>query len=286
MNILSKQPTKESNIYEEQIIEPNSGWAMIDWRELWHYRDLLYLLVWRDIKTQYAQSVLGIGWALIGPFVGMIIFTILFGNLMQVDSEGVPYAIFSFTALVPWGYFYGALSSASNSLRGGISLINKVYFPRMILPLVAIFGKLIDFAIAMILLFVLMVWFQILPTLWIFMLPLLVLQMMLFALGLGMCATALAVQYRDVSRVMSFATTFLMYASPVIYPASLIPQEYRLIYGLNPMVGVIEGFRSALLGTNPMPWDLLAMGLMTTLILVFSGLLIFHRMEHSIVDVA
>jgi lipopolysaccharide transport system permease protein len=286
MNIPNKQSIKKGDIYEEQIIKPNLGWAMVDWRELWHYRDLLYLLVWRDIKIQYTQTALGIGWAWIGPFVGMIIFTILFGNLMQVDSEGVPYAIFSYTALVPWTFFSNALTGASSSLSGNMGLITKVYFPRIILPLVAIFNKLLDFFIAFLLLIVLMIWFQIWPTFWVVLLPLLILQMMLFALGIGLWTTASAVQYRDVNRIVGFGLTILMYASPVIYPVSLIPEQYRLIYGLNPMVSVIEGFRSTLLGTNPMPWDLFIVGTVVTLSIVISGIFVFHRLERSIIDVA
>jgi lipopolysaccharide transport system permease protein len=193
VNIKSFKPAKKENISSASeykiIIQPNSGdWQLVDWRELWRYRDLFYFMVWRDIKTLYAQSILGIGWGVLGPLFNMLIFTTVFGIMIRVDSEGVPYAIFVYTALVPWGYFSNALMSASGSLGGGMGLISKVYFPRVILPLVAVAGKLIDFGIALILLLVLMVWFQVSPTIWIFILPLLILQLTIFALGVGLWA--------------------------------------------------------------------------------------------------
>jgi lipopolysaccharide transport system permease protein len=267
-------------------IRPSSGWQLFDWRELWHYRDLLYFLVWRDIKTRYAQSVLGVGWAVIQPVFSMIVFTIVFGGLARVSSDGVPYAIFSYVALVPWTYFANSLTDSTGSLVKSASMISKVYFPRLVLPLAAVLGKLVDFSIALLLLFGLMVWFQQVPTIWALALPLLIVLMMLTAAGIGMWLTALAVQYRDVSYGMSFGVQLLMYAAPVVYPASLIPAQYRLIYALNPMAGIIEGFRSALLATNPMPWDLLAVGSVTAVVLFVSGILYFSRMEQFFADVA
>lgn len=267
-------------------IRPPSGWQLFDWRELWHYRDLLYFLVWRDIKTRYAQSVLGVGWAIIQPVFSMIVFTIVFGGLAKVSSDGVPYAIFSYTALVPWTYFANSLTGSTNSMVKSASMISKVYFPRLVLPLSEVLGKLIDFSIALLLLFGLMAWFQQMPTIWVLALPLLALLMVLTAAGMGMWLTALAIQYRDVSYGLNFGVQLLMYAAPVVYPASLVPDAYRLLYGLNPMAGVIEGFRSALLATNPMPWDLLAVGSVTAVLLFISGMLYFSRMEQFFADVA
>lgn len=267
------------------VIQPPKGWVSLGLKELWEYRDLFYFLVWRDIKSRYAQSVLGIGWAVIQPVMYMIVFTVVFGNLAKVSSDGVPYMIFSYTALVPWTYFSGSFSQATTSLTRNANMLSKVYFPRLIMPLSAVLGKLFDFSVAMLLVFVLMAWFRIMPTFWVLTLPLLVLLMMATAAGLGMWLTALSVQYRDINYGMSFAVQLLMYAAPVVYPASLIPEKYRLLYGLNPMVGVIEGFRSALLGTNPMPWDLLAVGGIGAVILVVTGALYFRRMERIFADV-
>ena len=270
---------------ELTIIEASSGWRLIDWRELWRYRDLFYFLVWRNVKVRYAQSVLGLGWAVIRPVFSMIVFSVVFGRLAKIASDGVPYAVFSYAALVPWSYFSSALTGASGSLVGASGMISKVYFPRLIIPLTTVLSNLVDFAIALLILFGLMVWFGMQPTIWALLLPLLVLLMMLTASGLGMWLTALAIQYRDVRYGLGFAVQLLMYATPVVYPASSIPQQYRLLYGLNPMAGVIEGFRSALLGTNPMPWDLLLPGTMVAIIVFIGGALYFRRTERIFADV-
>lgn len=267
-------------------IHPSRGLRGVDLRELWRYRDLFYFLVWRDIKARYPQSVLGIGWAILQPIGFMIIFTFVFGNLANVSSDGVPYAIFSYTALVPWTYFSTALTGATGSLIKDSNMLNKIYFPRLTMPLASVLGRLIDFSIALLIVFALMAWFKTPPTIWILALPILILLMMLAAAGLGMWLTALAVQYRDVNVAMNFVVQILMYATPVVYPVSLIPNQYRLLYSLNPMVGIIEGFRSALLGTNPMPWDLIAVGSITTIVSVISGALYFRRMEGIFADVA
>ena len=277
--------TQQQTGPELTVIEASSGWRLIDWRELWRYRDLFYFLVWRNVKVRYAQSVLGLGWAVIRPVFSMIVFSIVFGRLAKVSSDGVPYAIFSYAALVPWTYFSSALTGASGSLVGASGMISKVYFPRLIIPLTTVLSNLVDFAIALLILFGLMVWFGMQPTIWALLLPLLVLLMMLTVTGLGMWLTALAIQYRDVNYGLSFAVQLLMYAAPVVYPASSIPQQYRWLYGLNPMAGVIEGFRSALLGTNPMPWDLLLPGTITAIIIFIGGALYFRRMERIFADV-
>jgi lipopolysaccharide transport system permease protein len=267
------------------VFEAKSGWRFIDFHELWEYRDLFYFLVWRNIKVRYAQSVLGVGWAIIQPVFSMIVFTIVFGRLAKIGSEGVPYAIFSYAALVPWTYFSNALTQSGASLVGASGMISKVYFPRLIIPMSPVLDTLVDFGISLILLVGLMIWFKIAPTIWVLTLPLLILLMMLTASGLGMWLTALAVQYRDVNYGMKFAIQLLMYASPVVYPASLVPGQYRLLFGINPMAGVIEGFRAALIGTRPMPWDLIAVGSVTALVVAVSGAFYFRHTERIFADV-
>ena len=255
------------------VIEPAGVWVPLRLRELWEHRDLLYILVLRDIKVRYAQSVLGIGWAVIQPLFTMLTFTIVFGNLAKVPSGGVPYAIFSYAALVPWTYFSTSLTHASGSVLNAAGMITKVYFPRLILPLAPLLSKLVDLGIAMVLLVGMMIYFRIVPTLWALSLPLLILLAMLTALGYGYRVTDLS----------------------VVYPLTLVPEKaeflgrvwpVRRIYGLNPMAGVIEGFRSALLGTTPMPWDLLGMGAATALAIAVSGAFYFRRMERVFADIA
>ena len=268
------------------IIEPRSGWRLIDWRELRDYRDLFLFLTWRNIKVLYAQSAIGIGWAVIQPLFSMILFTLVFGKLAKISSDGVPYAVFSFTALVPWTYFSNSLTQGVNSLVQNANMISKVYFPRLILPMSAVAAKLLDFSIAMLVLAALMVWYRMVPTLGILALPLLILLMILTAAGLGAWLTALAIQYRDVKHAMTFVVQLLMYAAPVVYPTSLIPERYQLLYAINPMVGVIEGFRAALLGTRPMPWDFIAVGAASALVIALTGALYFRRKERIFADVA
>lgn len=268
------------------ILRPRSGWQLIDFRELVQYRDLFYFLVWRDIKVRYAQSILGIGWAIIQPVFSMIIFTLIFGRLANIGSDGVPYAIFSFTALVPWAYFSNAMTDSSSSLITSAEMLKKIYFPRIMIPLTAILAKLVDFTIAFILLLLLMPLFGVAPTWNAVFLPLLIVLMTLTAAGIGMWLTALAIQFRDVRYGLNFAVQLLMYASPVVYSVTLIPEHLRIIYALNPLVGVIEGFRSALLGTNPMPWDYIGVGAMVAVFLFISGAFYFRRMEKVFADVA
>ena len=247
---------------------------------------MFYFLVWKDIKARYAQSVLGIGWAVIQPLFSMIIFTIVFGSLAKIDSNGVPYAIFSFTALVPWTYFSGSLSASSGSLLSASNMITKVYFPRLIIPLVPIISKLVDFFITLILLACMMVFYGFSPNMEIFFLPFLIFLMMLTASGLGMWFTALSIQYRDINHGMGFFVQLLMYAAPVVYSTSNIPDSYRTIYGLFPMAGVIEGFRAILLHTFIIPWDIILSGTITSIILFITGLFYFRRMEKYFADVA
>lgn len=267
------------------VVDAEGRQPLVDWRELWRYRDLFYFLVWRDIKTRYAQSILGIGWAIIQPLFSMVIFTIVFGNLANVDSDGVPYAIFSYAALVPWTYFSSALTEATNSLVNASNMITKVYFPRLVIPLAPVAAKLLDFGIALLILFAMMLWFGISPTTGALTLPLLVLLMIVTASGIGMWLTALSVQYRDIRYAMSLAVQLLMYAAPVVYPTSLIPEQWRPWYAINPMVGVIEGFRSSLLGTIAMPWELIGIGAFSAGLVFVSGLIYFRRTEKIFADV-
>jgi lipopolysaccharide transport system permease protein len=274
----------------QTIIEPKTGWQLIDWSELRQYKDLLYFLVWRDIKVLYKQTVLGFTWAVIRPVFSMIIFSVVFGNLAKVPSDGVPYPIFSYAALLPWTYFATAMTESTNSLISNLNMLTKVYFPRLVIPLAPILAKLVDFGIAFIILGLMMAWYGIAPTWNVAFLPLLVVLMILTAAGMGMWLSAMAIQYRDVRHAIQFAVQVLMYAAPVVWPVSLITERFgptvRLVYGLYPMAGVIEGFRSALLGATPMPWDLILMGGISAVLIAVSGALYFRRMERIFADVA
>jgi len=268
------------------VIEPKVGWKLIDWRECMEYRDLLYFLVLRDVTVLYKQTILGFAWAILNPFFSMVVFTVIFGMLLKVPSDGQPYAVFSFAALLPWTYFSQSLSGASGSLISGTGLFTKVYFPRVFIPLVPVFSKLVDFAIAALFLALLMMWYRIVPSWQVVFLPVLIAVMMLTAAGAGMFLAALAVQYRDIRHAMTFVVQALMYAAPVVWPASRLPEQYRLWYGLYPMAGVIEGFRAALLNTGPMPWDLVGMGAITAVISFLAGAAYFRRTERFFADVA
>lgn len=268
------------------IIEPKSGWQVIDWQELREYRDLFYFLVWRDIKVLYKQTILGFAWAIIRPVTSMIIFSVIFGGLAKVPSDGVPYPIFTYVALLPWTYFSTAMTASTDSLIANAGMLTKVYFPRLVIPMSPVLAKLVDFGIAFIILGLMMAWYRIMPTLNILFLPLLILLMILTAVGIGTWLSSLAVQYRDVKHASQFITQILMYAAPVVWPASLIPEQFRLLYGLYPMAGVIEGFRAALIGATPMPWDLILMGTFSSLVIAISGVFYFRRMERTFADVA
>ncbi len=274
-------------------IEPPTGWQTVNWREVFEYRDLLFQQVYRGVTVAYKQTVLGFGWAIIRPVLSMIVFTVIFGNLAKVPSDGVPYALFSYTALLPWQYFASALSGTTGSLVGNRNIFTKVYFPRLILPLVPLGTGLVEFGIAFGILVVLMVWYSVIPTLWVLFLPVLILILMLTALGAGLWLSSLALQYRDVGQMVGFGAQLLMYAAPVVWPVSLLGEKFpdhietiRLLYGLYPMAGVIEGFRASLLGTVPMPWDLIGMGALTAVVLTVTGAFYFRRTEHVFADVA
>lgn len=275
---------------ESIVIKPVPSRQLVDWRELRDYRDLFYFLIVRDIKVLYKQTVLGFGWAIIRPVISMIIFTVIFGDLAQVSSDGVPYAIFNYVALVPWLYFSTALTAAALSLVNNTDMLTKVYIPRLAFPITPIFAKMVDFFISFVIVFVLMAWFKIWPTANVLLLPILILLMMLTATGMGLWFAAMSVQYRDVKHAMPFITQVLMYAAPVVWSGSLIGERFgeigRLLFALYPMVGVIEGFRSALLNTAPMPWDMILVGYLSAFGMTISGLAYFKRMEFYFADVA
>ncbi|MCC9601446.1 ABC transporter permease [Stieleria sp. JC731] len=281
---LSDGPSASSGY--ELIIEPRKGLQLFDWKELVAYRDLFRFLIWRQIKVRYAQSAIGIGWAVIQPLFSMVLFTVIFGKLAEIDSNGAPYALFSLAALLPWTYFSNAITDGVASLVSEANMLRKIYFPRLLLPLSAVCAKLVDFVIAAVMMGILMVIYQHAPPIQILVLPLAAALMIITASGVSVWLTALAVQYRDVKHAMSFLVQLGMYASPVVYPVSLIPDQYRLLYAINPMAGVIEAFRAGLLGTQPIPWDLLAVGTVSSSVLLLSGLLFFRSKEKIFADVA
>ncbi len=270
-------------------IRPRKGWQLINFNEILAYRDLFYFLIWRDMKVRYAQSILGIGWAIIQPLFQTGVFTLIFARVGDLQAEGdtTPYILFSFAATVPWAFFSSALNEASGVLVGQAHMITKVYFPRLILPLTTVLGKLIDLAIACTLLAVVMASYGRTPTMEALFLPVIVLFMVFSASGLGMLLTALAIQYRDIRYAMGFIVQLMMYVSPVIFSTSaVIPEKFRLLYAINPMVGVIEGFRASLLGGQPMPWDLITVSGLSAVVIFTVGALYFRRMERHFADVA
>jgi lipopolysaccharide transport system permease protein len=267
------------------VVEPARRLLDLDLRALWQYRELLYFLIWRDVKVRYKQTAIGFTWVIIQPLVTMVIFTVIFGNFANIPSDGLPYPIFSFTALLPWSYFAQALGQSGRSLVGNAGLISKVYFPRLVIPLVSVSSPLVDFAVSFLVLLGMMVWFSVTPTWGVLLLPVFLLLAALTAFAVGLWLSALNVRYRDVSQLMPFLVQVWMYASPVIYPVSTIPEKWRLLYSLNPMVGVIEGFRWALLGKSSPDFTVMAVGSAIVLLLLAGGLVYFKRVESSFADV-
>jgi lipopolysaccharide transport system permease protein len=282
--------SSSESLSQTTVIKPKSGWQLIDWKELVEYRDLFYFLIKRDVLAIYKQTIMGFTWAIIRPVFSMIVFSVIFGGLAKIPSDGIPYPIFSYAALIPWTYFSAAMNASTQSLISGKGIFTKVYFPRLIIPLTPVFSKLVDFTIAFIILFGLMAWYGISPTVNIVFLPILILMMILTASGVGMWLSAMAIQYRDIPQGVGFLSQLLMYAAPVVWPLSLLQERFgesaTLIYGIYPMVGVIEGFRSSLLGHNPMPWKLIGIGTLTAIFLFISGALYFKNKERIFVDVA
>lgn len=268
------------------VIKPSRGWRAINIDEVLHYKDLLWFLTIRGIKAKYAQSVLGVSWAVIQPLFSTLVFTVVFGSLAKIDSNGVPYFLFSFAALVPWTFFSNTLTESANSLVANASMINKVYFPRLVLPLSSVFSKGLDFLISFMLLLGLLVAYRIVPHWEVVFLPWIILVLLMTSLGIGMILSAMAVQYRDVKHAMTFAVQLLMYAAPVVYPTTNVPAQYQFWYALNPMVGVIESFRSVFLHTIPFPYEWMGLGTLTASMLFVFGLFYFRRMERVFADVA
>ena len=266
-------------------IEPSRGWAALDLQGVWEYRELVWFLIWRDIKVRYKQASLGIAWAVIQPVMTMLVFTLIFGRLAQLPSDGFPYPVFTFTALLPWQLFSGALTGSANSVVNSASLISKVYFPRLVIPIASVMATLVDFSISFGVLLGLMAWYGISLRLAVVVLPLLVMLALAIALAVGLWASALNVRYRDVRHVMPFVVQFWLLASPVAYSTSLITSPaWRAVYSLNPMVGVIEGFRWAVLGSTP-PSVLVVPSVLVTGVLLAGGLFFFRRTEASFADV-
>jgi lipopolysaccharide transport system permease protein len=268
------------------VIGPARAWSREELRELWRYRELLSLLVWRDVKVRYKQTIFGAGWAILQPLMTMVVFTVIFGGFAKIDApDGLPYPIFSFAALLPWGYFSQAITRSSASLVGSANLVSKVYFPRLIIPIAAAIAPLVDFAVASTVLLGMMAWYGIAPTWGALLLPVFLFFAFLTALAVSLWLTALNVKYRDVGHTIPFLVQIWMYASPVAYPVELVPERWRLLYGLNPMVGVIEGFRWGLLGRGAPDFALMAVSLAAVLVILAGGVVYFRRTERVFADV-
>ena len=266
-------------------IEPSSGWVSLRLGEVWEYRELLYFLAWRDIKVRYKQTALGAAWAIIQPLFTMVVFSLFFGKLAKMPSDGIPYPIFSFTALVPWTFFATGLSQSSNSLVSSSNLIKKVYFPRLVIPISGVMGGLLDFAVSFAVLLVMMAYYGLWPTaasvVW---LPVCLVLAFVTALGVGFWLSALNVEYRDVRHVIPFITQFWLFVTPIAYPSSLLHEPWRTVYGVNPMVGVVEGFRWALLGRGHPPGPMFAVSVLAAVLIMVTGAFYFRRMEKTFAD--
>jgi lipopolysaccharide transport system permease protein len=266
-------------------IKPSRGWVPINLRELWEYRELLYFLTWRDVKVRYKQTALGAAWAIIQPFFTMVVFSLFFGKLAKIPSDGVPYPIFSYAALVPWTFFAHGLTQSSNSLVGSANLIKKIYFPRLIVPLSSVLSGAVDFALAFLVLLGMMLYYGVVPTSNLYLLPLFFLLALVTSLGVGLWLSALNVEFRDVRYVVPFLVQFWLFSTPIAYPSSLLSEPWRTLYGMNPMVGVVEGFRWALLGTNTAPGPIIIVSTLMALALLVGGAFYFRRMEKTFADI-
>ncbi len=280
-------PTHSSS-QSRTVVEvyPKDGLFQLDLLEIWHYRELLYFLVWREVKVRYKQTALGIAWVVLQPLLTMLIFTVVFGNFAKIPSEGVAYPIFAYVALLPWLYFADSISRSGMSVVSDTHLVRKVYFPRLIMPLASVMTPAVDFCLSFVLLVCFMAWYNITPTWGIIFLPFFLLLASLTALSVGLWLSALNVRYRDVRHTIPFLVQIWLYASPVAYPVSIVPERWRIVFDLNPMVGVIEGFRWALLGKASPDLHVIAICVVEVLILLTGGLLFFKRMESTFADVA
>lgn len=267
------------------VIQPSKGWVELKLRELWEYRELLYFLTWRDIKVRYKQTALGATWAIIQPLFTMLVFSLFFGRLAKIPSDGIPYPLFSLTALVPWTFFSNGLTQSANSLVGSANLITKVYFPRLAIPISTVFSGLVDFFFAFLVLLAMMLYYRVAPAGSAPWLAVFLLLALATALGVGLWLSALNVEYRDVRYVVPFLVQFWMFATPIAYPSTLLHEPWRTLYGLNPMAGVVEGFRWALLGARTRPGPMVSVSALVSLLLLITGAFYFRRMEKTFADV-
>ena len=268
-----------------RINRPTTGWPSLNLNELWQYRELLYFLSWKEIKVRYKQTALGIGWAIIQPFFTMLVFSLFFGKLAKMPSDGVPYPLFAYAALVPWTFFSNGLIQSSNSLVNNANLLQKVYFPRLIMPISSILSSTVDFVFSFIVLIAMMLFYGVLPTANIIWLPFLISLAFGTALSVGLWFSAMNVQFRDVRYIIPFVTQFWLFATPIAYPSTLLAEPWRTLYGLNPMVGVVEGFRWALLGTETAPGPIVAVSACVTVIVLVTGVFYFRRLEKTFADI-
>jgi lipopolysaccharide transport system permease protein len=266
-------------------IRPSRGWISLNLAELWQFRELLYFFVWRDIKVRYKQTALGASWAIIQPFFAMVVFSIFFGRLAGIPSDGVPYPIFSFAALVPWTFFANGLAQSGKSLVSHQGLVKKVYFPRMAVPIASVLAGLVDFALAFLVLVAMMAYFGLVPTANVIWLPALLVLACVTALGVGLWFAALNVRYRDIGYVLPFVVQLWLFATPIAYPSSLVPEPWRTVYAINPMAGVVEGFRWALLGTETAPGPMIIVSAFASLLILVGGAFFFRRLEKTLADV-
>lgn len=280
------ETTEKRDLYSERIITitPKIKWWFFDFKELKEYRDLFYFLVLRDIKVMYAQTILGLLWAVIQPAIQIIIFSVVFGKIAKISTDGIPYVLFSSIAIIPWTYISQSTIQSSQSLITEKQMLGKVYFPRIIFPITPILSRMVDFSISLIILIGIVIYFNVTPTWRLFLLPLFIIEMMLIPAGLGMWLSSLAIRYRDVKYAMPFVTRMLMYTAPIVYSASSIPEKYRILYSFNPLVSIIEGYRAILLG-NSIPWNYVLPGSIMTVLIFLSGAMYFRYMERIIVDV-
>lgn len=280
MSDTTTQAPQEEIIY----LRPSRGWSALNLRDLWRYRELVYFLTWRDIKVRFKQTVLGAGWAIIQPLVNMVVLSIIFGNFANMPTDGIPRPLFTFSALLPWGLFAKALSDSGRSMLSNRSMITKVYFPRLIIPLASVLGGLMDFAIQFVILLGMMLYYQYYPTAAILTLPLFIILALVTALGIGLWLSALNVLYRDIGYILPFLTQLWLFLTPVGYSTSVVPEQWRFLYSLNPMVGVVEGFRWALLGTGTAPGPMIFLSAGISVMLLISGMYYFRRMERNFAD--
>jgi lipopolysaccharide transport system permease protein len=285
MTSATTSPTKAAAPVPVVRIVASRGWVALNIRELWEYRELLYFLTWRDIKVRYKQTALGVTWAILQPFLTMVVFSLFFGRLANIPSDGVPYPVFSFAALVPWTLFANGLAQSSASVVGSAHVIRKLYFPRLVIPISSVMSGLVDFSLSMLVLFGMMAYYGIAPTAQIVWLPSLVLLALLTSLGVGVWLSALNVQFRDVRYTVPFLTQLWLFATPIAYSSTLLPEPWRALHGLNPLAGVVDGFRWALLGTESAPGPTVGVSAVVAFTILLSGLYYFRRMERTFADI-